>query len=830
MTPLQPFSIAGYNAGLQLDRKPFLLPDQAFPVLYNAYNWRERIKKRECNELVGRLRKTVPLGNFFDNGFPNWSTNALYVSGYIATIDAAGLVTTKYPHNLVVGNEVIITNTSTAGYNNTWIVGATPTTMTFTIPAAFAASTGGTFYSNQLLSVTEPDTEIEAGSFVITINGVAWTDNGDGTLSGPDAAKFGVIDYTTGIIQIQTDSGVSAATTLTYNYFPGLPVMGIRNRELPSINFEQTVFFDTRYTYTFDGVNFNDVPGVGWSGADDDFFWTTNYQGADSSVRVFFVTNNFDDIGSPMRYTLDNATYTDFAPQLVSTPGGDLLLEARILIPYYGRLIALNTIEGTAYGLGGNRNFFNRARFSQEGNPLAADAWHTDVFGKGGFADAPTSEAIVSATLFKNTLIVRFERSTWQLRYMGNYGTPFLFERISSDFGCESTFSSVLFDTGDLAVGNRAISVSTATTCQRIDENIPDIVFTILNKLSGPQRVHGIRDYRKELVFWNYNDANISAKEQYFPNQVLVYNYRDRTWAIFRDNVTVFGNLQPSNSITWDSTNVFWDDEQVLWDSVSDIAEFPRVVIGNQMGYILYFGYKTPDDSSLTIEETSLGTSSLIISVPNHNIADEEIVYIKGIKYLSNNTVNAVPVATDLNNKLYLAERITNTLLKLYRYDFDQGIYISNFDYTPHEPVQVVVYIGGGSLAIMPRLDVQTKDFNPYAKQGNQTKISYIDFLTDVTPSASMTVNLFSNTYLTATQTINTGNELLETYQASPYFGNFSASNILWHRFYYTLTGQMIRIQMTYNDVLMNTIETHQQDWQLNAMTIWARPGGKSIF
>lgn len=834
MTPLQSFTISGIDGGLQTDRKPYLLPDKAFPVLKNAYSWRGRTRKRECLELVGRLRKTVPLGTYFTNGFPTWNIQTLVVTGYISTVNNAnpGQVTTKYPHNLVNGTIVIISNiVGAVGYNSTFVITVVDE-FNFTVgvnAAAFGAYvSGGTFISSELLTATEPNAQIEPGSFQLTLNGGrVLVDNGNGLLTY-NGANFGVINYQTGVIQITTDLGASLATTLTYNYFPGLPVMGIESRELATINFEQTIFFDTRYAYTFDGTNFNDIAGVAWSGTDSDFFWTTNYQGADSSIRTFFVTNDFDDLGSPMRYTQDAVTFTTFQPKLINA-GAPYLLEALILIPYYGRLVALNTIEGTTLGDPANKNYFNRARFSQQGNPLQSDAWITDVFGKGGFADAPTSEQIVSATLFKNTLIVRFERSTWQLRYMGEYGSPFLFERISSDFGSESTFSSVLFDNGDLTVGDRAITVSTSNSVARVDEAIPDLVFSMLNKLAGPERVHGIRDFRRELVFWCYNDATISSATQYFPNTVLVYNYKNQSFAQFRDNITVFGNLQPATSTTWDSTNVYWEDEDITWDTVSSIAEFNKITAGNAAGYVHYYGYQTPDDAQNFITAIDLTTTPIKITVPNHNILDEETVYLSGLMFTDTNLSTAVSLTTNLNDKIYLAKYIDDNNLSLFKWDFTQNIYISNFSFTP---VTTAYYVGGGQMALFPKLDVMTKDFNPFSKDGNQIKISYVDFLMDVDTDSAMSVNLYSNTYLAYTGTVVIGNRSLETDQPEPYFGNnaVNPSDILWHRFYFTLAGQMIRIQMTYSDALMNTITTHRSDWVLNAMTIWCRKAGKQVF
>ena len=42
MNSLQPFTIAGSDAGLRLDKKPFLIPDKAFAVLENAYAYVDR--------------------------------------------------------------------------------------------------------------------------------------------------------------------------------------------------------------------------------------------------------------------------------------------------------------------------------------------------------------------------------------------------------------------------------------------------------------------------------------------------------------------------------------------------------------------------------------------------------------------------------------------------------------------------------------------------------------------------------------------------------------------------------------------------------------------
>ncbi len=269
----------------------------------------------------------------------------------------------------------------------------------------------------------------------------------DGTLTATGGTGTGgTINYATGLLTIF--GGGSEAITGAVFYHPGLPVMGICKQDIATEGIDNTIFFDEKYAYQYTGGMFQELnsttPTV-WSGNQFQFFWYANYQGADPSLRYFFATNN--NLADPMRY-YNNSTWTDFKPIIADNPPSatqSILFQALILIPYYGRLLALNTWEGlTAGGTGAAANFFARCRFSQIGDPTAVDAWRSDQFGKGGFLDAPTNESIISAAYFRNTLIVYFEYSTWQLRYIGEYGLPFIFERISSDFGSVSTFRIVV--------------------------------------------------------------------------------------------------------------------------------------------------------------------------------------------------------------------------------------------------------------------------------------------------------------------------------------------------------------------------------------------------
>src|SRR5208337_2759281 len=400
-------------------------------------------------------------------------------------------------------------------------------------------------------------------------------------------------------------------------------------------------------------------------------------------------------------------------------------------------LLALNVFEGS--NVANAVNIYNRCRFSQVGSPIDTNAWRTDIFGRGGFIDAPTNEMITGCTFLNNTLIVFFEDTTWQLRYVGEYGLPFIWERIASDLGSDSTFSPVLFNRNILAIGDKAIISADSNTVNRIDINIPDQIFSFQNENNGPERVQGIRDYQKELVFWNYADAQTQSQTNAaitFPNKVLVYNYRNDTWAIFRDSVTAFGTFQLSVDVTWDSQSIFWADDSVTWDDVDNEASFPRIVSGNQQGFIHYYGYTFPDEPSLTITgfiyNATTGITQLTIN--DHNLLKGEIIYITNMQFVDSSTL--APITTNLSNQFFQVLQVNNAnTITLASWSFQLQEYIGSFTttflgFTPAN----AIYIGGGQATLFSPPYIQTKDFNPYQMTGLQTKLSYIDFLMQTIP------------------------------------------------------------------------------------------------
>lgn len=775
MTGLYPVTIGGFpGGGLTQDRKPFLLANEAFSNLQNAYVFRDRTKKRDGEVPMGRLTRVFSNFSLGNSGASPWSFNIYYfgtgVRGSISAItnNNPGQVTSNN-HGLSDGMRVIFSGVGgmTQLNGNTYTVTVVdPNNFTINVNTTLFGvyTTGGIWISQQYAEITP-------GSVSISIATLAdpFEDAGNGTFTNATPGNSGTINYMTGDVTLTTTVGAGHAATITYSYAPALPVMGILPRDVATVGIDSTVFFDTVYSYQYVNGFQELTPGTTWTGTNTDFFWAANYQGATPDLRYFFTTNNHIDIPNtqfdPMRY-FNNSTWIDFKP-LVTT--SDTLWQSLILIPYYGRLLALNTWEGpTASTYVGAKNYFARCRFSQLGDPTdQTDGWRSDIFGRGGFIDAPTNESIVGAAFFRNTLIVFFEYSTWQLRYIGEYGLPFIFERVSSDFGAVSTFSSVVFDQGVMAVSDRGIIEAAANGVTRIDNQIPEQIFSFQIQNNGPNFVHGIRDFEKELVYWNYIDKSNAERFQNYPNTVLVYNYKNQTWAKFRDTITCFGKSQFQFGITWDSLTTLWESN-VSWDNVDDQQYVDYVTAGTQQGFINIYqnpNAQTPQPVNSLYANTMAITnvdftpypSALEIEIPSHNLADGEIIYITSCIWNGDDP--------GLNDEIYKVGVVDADTINIYSWDQ------SSLSYDIIAIDSASVYIGGGRVTLFPKMNIVGKDFNPFQGQGKQFKLSRVDFQMDsniFTPSiGAVTVQLFVNSYLgEQANMIATNQEVLNSSQA----------------------------------------------------------------
>ena len=750
--------------GLIKSRQDFILPDDAYPVLENAYVWRERIKRKQGYRLLGRLRR-------------------LFTS-------------------VSIGNS-----------------GASPWTVVI--------------FSTVVPAITETNKSIQAGSVIIVFGGVTFTDQGDGTLTSATPGNSGTINYITSSVTLTTTVGAGAAAVVTFGYFPALPAMGLRSRELSTTNNEMTVAFDTVYAYRFSGGNWVEfISGTIWTGLDSDFFWSTNYWVGDGNQKIFWVTNDSGVGGDPIRYT-NGSVWINFAPTINSAL--DRLQQCKCMLPFRGRMVVFNTLEGAT--LVGSTSYSNRIRWAAIGTPFSdvsaavtvvnVNAWRDDIRGQGGFLDIPTSEDIISVGFVRDYMVVYCERSTWQLMYTGRSIAPFQIQKINSELGAESTFSAVQFDTSLVGVGQVGIVECDSVNSRRIDIKIPDLIFEFGNENFGTKRVHGIRNFEKRLAFWTYVYAPIKTEASgTYPNRRLVYNYENDSWAIFTDSLTCLGTFQKQTARKWidfPSGNPAnsWANQNYSW--VDRPALFPSVIGGNQQGFIEYLDEQVSNDVSLYISAiTGNTTTPTLITSPSHNLITGQIIEITGIP-------TGTPFASSLNNQVFAVTVTTANAFLINKY----SAVTQQFD-SPQLDASAT-YIGSGMIIIRDNFSVVSKKFN-FLEDGQNIQLGYIDVLMPTTESGAISLNVYID--YNDNSPVNTlpQNKSPSTSQPDTFFNSVvptsqqgginSTKN--WQRVFCAARGNFITIQWNLSNEQMNGIE-QESNVEIDSQILWRRPAGRNL-
>ena len=761
-----PLRITGNETGLVQSREEFLLPNDAYPILQNAFVWRERILRKKGYQLLGRLRRiltTTSIGNISSGGAGTFTFNIFTGMGILATQPNAEIQPGSVSMPLIIAIGAPISQTLTDITGN--------------------------------------------GTFVVT---------GAGFIT---SAK---IDYATGVLSI-TFSGAagSSAATITGAYYPGLPVMGLRSRELNNINNEQLVAFDQVYAYIFGSTGWQEfIPGTTWTGDDSDFFWSTNYFVGDGNQKIFWVTNFSGTSGDPIRYT-NGTTWINFSPTVDA--GGDHLTQCLALLPFRGRLIAFNTLEGA--NLGTSIAHTNRIRWAAIGTPFSdvsaivttvnPNAWRDDIRGQGGFLDIPTSEAITAVGFVRDNCVIYCERSTWQLRYTGRSIAPFQIERVNSELGAESTFSAVQFDTSIVGMGDKGVVECDSFKSNRIDIKIPDLIYQFNNENNGTKRVHGIRDFQQRLAYWTYA---YKPNGSTYPDRRLVYNYENDSWAIFTDSLTTLGTFQSQTGRTWANTMEPWVRQNYPW--INRPALFPSIVGGNQQGFVEYLDEQTINDISLSITNIIGNTTTpTIIRSPNHNLQNGQVIQISGIPLttpfanLNGGIFNIIQDLSDPTNQF-----------QLWLYNPANG----QFDIPQTDAP--ASYVGGGKIAILDNFNIVSKKFN-FMDQGQSIQIGYLDILLNNTSSGAISLNVYldydENTPSNTTPQ-NSSNDTFFNTTIPTTTSSFNVSNVSknWQRVYCPTQGQFITLEYTLSNLQMTT-QAQQSDVQIDGQVLWIRPSGR---
>ena len=342
----------------------------------------------------------------------------------------------------------------------------------------------------------------------------------------------------------------------------------------------------------------------------------------------------------------------------------------------------------------------------------APNAYFGDVQGYGGYITAGYDAPMITVAANQDVLVIGFSSRKAKLVYSGNDVVPFNFYIVNSELGDASTFSTIVLDRGIYAVGNRGITITNQVESARIDTDILDSIFQFNLQNNGPQRTTAQRDYINEWVFFTYTSNESTA---IYPNQTLIYNYREETWGVFNESYTTYGQLRRQTGDTWATIgNKYpsWSSWNVPWNAGETTLLQPQVMGGNQQGFVMIRETGTSEGTSLYIQ----GFSGSMITSQDHGLSNGDYILITGCMGT---------ISTQVNGNVFSVFGVTE----------------NTFSLNPN--IGAGTYIGGGLITRLYVPLIQTKQFPVSWGMGRKTRIGAQMYLFTRTQSAQLELQIY---------------------------------------------------------------------------------------
>lgn len=723
----KPHLIGNFGTGLQTDRQPWLIPDDAQHVIYDGFIHHGVIQKRDGYNFLARG---------LQGGYPYCESRVVKKNVFTPSSGAINSANTTYTFNTAAISSPVRRGGVRA-------IGSSP-------------------------------------SQLIEDNGTGGTKSGsDGTLDTT------ITDYLSFPASIQVTFTTAPATgstvTLEVDTYPKNPVMMIANF-INDQNVTELIVADTANVNKLN-VSTNrldDITESAYTGTSSDFFTWTQYPTPGDLPRLIFSNNvnqiqyydgtnvgdwypvitsttisaeaydTGDGTTGPYTHTASNLPITPFsvtvtAPVQTVTDDGmgnltgdgngtidyttgemsvtfnavvaaaaaitvdyehatDYVVTASKVLNYKDRLILLRTTEF------GGQVHPQRIRISGLGQ--SGDDFRTSAIGA-GVIDIPSPYWIRGAVFNRDDVMIFTDRETWILKYTGNDVVPFTLDKIDGSRGNKAPFAPISYLNLTKAYSPIGFIISDGYQVQRYDEKIPDYAFEMIDQDNFDLCFSGsVEDDQSHYLIH-------PSPGQTQSDRILVNNYDENNFSVYRIPLSCMGIFFERYDITWDyltEANGFPDwqtfgQEYATWNDISYSKNQPIAVGGGHKGEIWRIGNQEGEDNPLRIYAvSSVSSGPLVVDFTTdcHNYVEGDYVFFSGLNG-----------STELNNKTGQITSVAddNTI----RVKFPSG-----------NPASFTAYTSGGTVSRVIPFEFVTKNFNPYSNAGLKTRCGWIYLYLDV--------------------------------------------------------------------------------------------------
>ncbi len=787
----EPHLIADFKTGIETDRQPWLIPDDAQKELFDGYVYRAIIHKRDgynflangqeggapyCeSRMVSRvsgaamsgaidsandtytitattpLRRgtftvsgTVPVQSVTDNGIGGFTGDGTgtinYTTGVVSiTFDdppTGGTVLADYDFHpgkpvMMVASFVTSNNTRQMIVADTENLNRLNTTTNRLDDITVRTYTGT---NSDFFTWTQYPTILDTPRLLFA-NNVDQIQSYDGT-NAVDWVP--VIESTTAPTENESGTGITGPYAHTTSLNPVMPT-------------SLSIVADGSQTVTDDGTG--NLVGAGT--------WTINY-----STGVVSVTfNSVVPVGSN-NITFDYEHATDY------------VITCLKILNFKDRAVLSRTTE-----VGG---VVHPQRLGISGTGQSGDDFRTSASGA-GVIDIPTPYWNQGADFNRDDVMIFTEREHWLLKFTGNDVVPFTLDKIDGTRGNLAPFAPISYLNFTKAYSPYGFTISDGYQIQRYDDRIPDFSFNEIDQDNFDLCFSGVvEDDRNHYLIY-------PTQSQTTSDQILVNNYDENNFSKYRIPLSCMGTFFESFDITWDdlsAANGFntWADfgaKYATWNSISWSKDQPISIGGGHEGEIWRLNANEGEDNPLRIWGIASVTSSptvVDITTDWHNYKVGDYIFVSG-----------TAGSTELNTKQ--------------GFIVESGIIDDNtirVQFQSANPGTFTAWTSGGTVSRTIPFEFITKNFNPYSSAGQKVRCGWIYFYIDAAQTmmtdakgnriaAKLDIEVYSNDTEYPTQVTSVG----LGYEANMTTFDDRISLKVWRKVFINQTSRFIQFRVS---------------------------------
>jgi hypothetical protein len=360
-----------------------------------------------------------------------------------------------------------------------------------------------------------------------------------------------------------------------------------------------------------------------------------------------------------------------------------------------------------------------------------------DVFAQGGILPSTDTVYVAGAGLIKisddsfinssdfnrDDLIIFTENSTWVLKYTGNDAVPVELNKLDNSRGTLAPYGTISYLNLTTGESPRGFIGCDGYSVERADNKIPRFSFEEIDlqyfNLCNAGTIDEDRDHY--LIYPSVDSSSpteIDDNPSNTSDRILITNYEESNYSIYRIPLSCMGNFASTESVTWDDLSIFdsWEEMALrysTWDSFIYQMATPIGIGGGHEGQIISLNEAQSEDYPVAIRNvTGSSSADVTLTTDFQNFQPGDIIYLTGLTG-----------SVELNNTQGQVTAWANNYQFTVSIDTTDGQSFPFSAYTPNT----------GFAAKVINFQTVTKKFNPFAEQDKKVRCGWVYFYVTTT-------------------------------------------------------------------------------------------------